>query len=273
VIFLVDSETRGNEPIMEKVLHRLVSKHIAGTTMSSALERAKLISDDGIGTSIMFLSGAAMEKPKAAYATTTYLELMRRIARLGIGASVHVRMEQIGLNIDDATAIANMKKINAMALKSRVFVWADAQAASRQVIKELASMKMGIACSLDDAELFSNSHNGGFRRLKILIGEESRKDKELAKRIGSLTKEMDMPVISSPSDELLYKLAKSGKNERNLILEFRLGYSKRRLRKAQKRKAKVSVLVPFGKDWVNYAMGNAPEGYMKFFAKRLFHEE
>ena len=257
---------------MEKVLHKLVSKHIAGTTMSSALDTARGISDSGVSTSIMFLSGTAMEKPKAAYVTTTYIELIRRIARLGIDASVHVRLDQIGLGIEDAVAIANMEKIATMAEKSKVFIWAEAGSASKPVIKELAAMKIGMACGLDEAEEYLNSRKS-MKHVKILLGEESKKDKEVAKRIGGIAKRVEMPVLSSASEELLYRLVKSGRNERNLIFEFRLGYSKRHLRKAQKRKAKVSVLVPFGKDWMNYAMGNAPEGYMKFFAKRLFHED
>lgn len=272
MIFLVDSEIKNKEPIMEKVLHRLVSKHIAGTTMSSALDAAKGISDKGISTSIMFLSGAAMDKPKAAYVTTTYLELIRRIARLGIGASVHVRLEQIGLDIGEGVAIANMKKIEEISNRSRVFVWAETDSASKPLIKELSAMKIGIACSLEDAERHVNGGKST-KYVKVLLGEENRKDKEIAKRIGAIAKKVDIPVLSSASDELLSKLSKTGRNERNLIFEFRLGYSKRHLKKAQKRKAKVSVLVPFGKDWVNYAMGNAPEGYMKFFAKRLFHDD
>ena len=39
-----------------------------------------------------------------------------------------------------------------------------------------------------------------------------------------------------------------------------------------KKGAKVSVMVPFGKDWVKYATTNVPEGYMRFFAKRLLNE-
>jgi hypothetical protein len=36
-----------------------------------------------------------------------------------------------------------------------------------------------------------------------------------------------------------------------------------------KKGTKISVLVPFGKDWIKYAMNNVPEGYMRFVAGKL----
>ncbi len=258
---------------MEKVLHRLVSKHIAGTTMSSALDKAKEIGSSGAGCSIMFLSSGVMEKPKAAYVTTTYLELIRRISRLGINAGVQVPLEQLGLGIGEDVALSNIKKIGDLGTRSGVFVWADARGAGKAIAAELQNMGVGVACSVEEAKGYMNGKKNA-KSMKLLLGDESRGKKgEFRGEIDGIIKRIESPVLSSASDDVLAKLMSARRNERNLTFECRLGYNKKKLNKALRKGAKLSVLVPFGKDWVNYAMGNVPEGYMKFFAKRLFNDK
>jgi pyruvate carboxylase len=71
-----------HEPFVERILHKLVRKHIAGTTMDSALEAAKELNSESIPATITFLSGNVLDKTKAKYNATAYAELVRRIASL-----------------------------------------------------------------------------------------------------------------------------------------------------------------------------------------------
>ena len=90
---------REHATIVEGLLYRLIRKHIAGTTMSSAIEKAKELNGKKLPVSIAFLSDSARDSAKARYATTTYLELIRRIARMGLKASVQVPLGQIGYGV------------------------------------------------------------------------------------------------------------------------------------------------------------------------------
>src|SRR5208337_4836274 len=110
-------------PIVGRILYRLIKKHIAGTTMSSVIERAKELNGKKLPVSIAFLSDSAKDSTKAKYATTTYLELIRRIARMGLKASVQVPLNQIGSGVSEEVAVRNGKEILRTANKYGVFVW------------------------------------------------------------------------------------------------------------------------------------------------------
>ena len=56
------------------------------------------------------------------------------------------------------------------------------------------------------------------------------------------------------------------------ILEYKFGESGKGMKRALKRGAKVSVYLPFGKDWQAYAMNKVPEGYTRFLAGKLLGE-
>ncbi|HUB92407.1 MAG TPA: hypothetical protein VL945_00435, partial [Candidatus Saccharimonadales bacterium] len=112
------------DSLVERLVYRLIKKHVAGTTMNSALERAQEFNKENVLTSIMFLSGSADSKAKARYVTTTYTELIRRISRLGLKASVHIPVSQIGGLIDNELAASNLLEIISTGNKQGVFVWA-----------------------------------------------------------------------------------------------------------------------------------------------------
>ena len=99
------------DSLVDKVLYRIVKKHVSGTTMGSALAKAKELNQKNIHASITFLSNVPENKIKARYITSTYTELIRRIARLGLKASVQVQAGQIGYGIDESVFESNLKEI------------------------------------------------------------------------------------------------------------------------------------------------------------------
>ncbi len=265
-----------NESFAEKFLYRLIKKHISGSTMSSALDRAKSMNDKSIPATITFLSNVPENKAKAKYITSTYIELIRRISRSGLKASIQVPLAQIGAHIDRDASISNFTEILEAGKRYGVFIWAETEEPS--LLSKLKEARgYGLATTLERARdhLKVNKPTS----LKILFdGFSEHLDPKIEHKnidldeIEVLSKNAKMLVLSFLPENHLWKLLKKQKFRKSLIFEVQLGSSMRKLQKVQKKGTKACVYIPFGKDWVEYAMNNVPEGYTRFLAGNLLNE-
>ncbi|MDE1823063.1 MAG: hypothetical protein KGH50_01935 [Candidatus Micrarchaeota archaeon] len=263
------------EPILERVMERLMEKHISGTTMSSALDKAKEANKNSMIASINFLSADVTDRSKARYVMTTYAEMIRRISRFGINASIQVPLDQIGMKVGRDVAYGNLSELLKIGNRHGVFVWAEVRDSSESLDEFDDARGFGVAFHDDKAERYLREYRG-LRAFKIIFREKEYRGKDYYERIAkSVTKGRRShmtPVLSSLPEKAFWQLLRSTSSERNLIFEFRLGYSNSSIKKALKKGAKLCVFVPFGKDWARYAMNNVPEGYMRFLAGRLLNE-
>lgn len=270
------------DSLVEKVLYKLVKKHISGTTMNSALDKAKELNQKDVLASLTFLCNNVEDKPKAKYATTTYLELIRQVARLNINANVQVPLNQLGSGISEGILEDNLKRVLDAGNKNGVFIWFEVDGVSRKMLRSISESKgCGIAANADEAKEIIAS-NVDVKALKLMFnekrGKEDVKESEYNYMDGFMDarSNIDNVVILSPPEKVVKKLIKGrggAKNKRSVVFEFQLGYSRKLQKRAIKRGVKTSVYVPFGKDWVNYAVNNVPEGYMRFLAGRLLKGE
>ena len=261
-----------HEPIVERIIHGMVRKHIAGTTMDSALEAAKQLNSKNIPASLMFISSNVTDKAKAKYITTTYSELIRRIARSGLKAGVQVPLEQLGAGIDSETAMDNFSEIVAVGNKYGVFLWAEPDGMKSSVTSSIARMKgVGIAINEDDAGNYKK-YGRKLSSVKLVFRKPISDGKEGAmKRLESLRKSFPRLVVARLPEKDISKVLKN-KQKMDISIEFEFGYSEKKIAMLAKKGVKVSVLVPFGKDWIKYAMNNAPESYMRFVARKLLKD-
>jgi proline dehydrogenase len=264
--FFVDRER-----IIESILHKLVRKHMAGTTMDSAIDAAKSLGDRSIPTSLMFLSSASTDRSKAKYIATTYGELIRRIARSGLKSSVHLQLDQLGSGINKEMAIENLREIANIAERYGIFLWVEPGEDAKGLYRHLAKIgKIGVVAGEKDAEELAKLK---FKNAKLMLKDFEEKEKHGGvKRIGELSRLFGRVCITYIPENLLSEIMKN-KLKSDIEIEFGYGYSERKMGAAIKKGAKISVLVPFGKDWIRYAMNNVPEGYMRFVAGKLLKEE
>ncbi len=268
-----EDDAVNEKSFVEKMLYRLIRKHIAGTTMSSALSKAKELNKKNMLASITYLSSAIENKSKAKYITTTYKELIHRIARLGIKANVQIPLEQVGALLSPDAAMENIAEILDTGNKYGVFVWAEVNGAHMPIVKKLGSQKgFGIAVPEKDIEHYLKK--GGTGIIKVMFDEEQRHAHEGKKSIpiyiDSLVGRSSNVVLSSMPEGMLWKIIRGSSNyKKSVVFEFKMGYSNKKLIRLIKSGARISVSVPFGKDWTGYAMTNVPEGYMRFLANSL----
>ena len=259
--------------MVERLAYRLIKKHIAGPTMNSAIERAQEFNKEKILSSIMFLSDLPDSRPKARYVTTTYIELVRRISRLGIKASIHVPVDKIGSFIDENFASDNLMEIVRVGNKAGVFVWAafDRDYGKAMIPEGFERMKgFGVAAPCGEVEEIADMWDAD--AVKIIFGADSDSEsKGHVKEIKSEIEKRKTVVISSPSKKLLSEIS-GPRFKKDIIIEFGLGYNKRKIIKLSKKGFVTSMCVPFGKDWTSYAISMVPDRKAGFIVGSLLKE-
>lgn len=100
-------------------------RFIAGESIDEAIPAARAIEATGL-TVTMDLLGESVSSPAAAAAATTgYMEVMRKIDEAGIGRNVSLKLTQLGLDIDRATCVDNLRRILDDATARQFFVRID----------------------------------------------------------------------------------------------------------------------------------------------------
>lgn len=265
------------ESFVGKIIYRLIRKHIAGNTMGSALQKAKSINMKGVPVSITFLSDILDSRVKASYITTTYMQLIREVSRLGIKGSAHVLLEQLGSRISKEVAIENAKKVIEFGNKYGVFIWLESND-ENNLLTQFSSLKgVGAAfSSIEGADAYYRAYARRHKYSMIKVMCTSERKSKPAEEISVISRlaNSSKVVLLSPNDNIIEKFLKNGnKYKKSLIFEFPLGYSEKRLGKWIKKGAYTSMYIPFGKDWVRYTMSNVPDGYMKALAASLLSEK
>jgi proline dehydrogenase len=271
------------DSLVERVIFNLIKKHIAGPTMNAAISRAKLLNSKGIPASITFLASPPLNTAKATYITATYMQLIREIARLGITANVHVPMQQLGVHIGTETAFNNVKRILDVSTRAGVFVWFELGELEKEheMLNGIKEKKgFGVALGGFDHGMRYAGKRSSMKDLKIICGKmgeaeksDNKERRDMIKYIDSIMPKTNNLVLLSPNESVVTKLInKNGKYRKALIFEFQLGYGEKKIRSMLNKGARLSMYVPFGKDWVTYAITNVPEGYMRTIAGSLLKE-
>ncbi len=268
------------ESFAEKVIYRLIKKHMAGPTMNLAIKKAKQINDKGLPVSITFLSAAPSDRPKVNYVTNTYLQLAREIARTGVRGSIDVPLEQVGMSVSEEVAADSASRIIEACRRYGIFAWIGIGDPPKElkVVRKIGFQK-GVGLyfnSIRNLGQYVEKDDAAYP-IKVackINGEKKDEEKErVLSEISKMLRKFRSLMLFSPSESVMAKLFSDAKNRKALIFEFQLGYSDKKLNRIVKRGARVSISMPFGRDWVGYAINNVPEGYMRLLANTLLKEE
>ena len=276
---------------LKSIVYRLIKKHISGTTVNTAFKLTKSLNDKDMSATITFLNENVNDTGKARYNLNSYMQLIKQISRLNLNASVSVRMSQLGLTLPNGIIEHNMLSLLTTAKSSHVNVWFEYEDALGlkgmvDLYRRYNELDDGIGVELPlqhpkveqaigtlpkaaSVKLISHYH--------MNEPKESSKEKEKMKQKGHLDVYMDCinklhelkstVHIQEPDEKTVYRLARENKQyKRDLIFELPLGYSKRWQGKFIKEKMKVSVYVPYGKDWIPYAINKLTEGRIRELA-------
>lgn len=119
------------------VLKRLASKYgmarpesfarrfVAGNTLEEAIAVARQIQQGGYLLTLDYLGEGVRGADEATGATREYLRLIERIAESGIERNLSLKLTQLGLDVDRATCVDNLRRILHPAQAHEFFVRID----------------------------------------------------------------------------------------------------------------------------------------------------
>src|SRR3989441_107434 len=100
-------------------------RFIAGETIAEAVEAARALEARGLMQTLDHLGESVATLADADAATREYLAILAAIIDAGIGRNVSLKLTQLGLDVDKASAIDNLRKILNRAEPAGFFVWID----------------------------------------------------------------------------------------------------------------------------------------------------
>ena len=86
-------------------------RFIAGETTDEAIAAARGIEAAGMTETLDLLGESVGTMAEADAATRTYLSMFDRIVAAGIGRNISLKLTQLGLTIDRATCVDNLRRI------------------------------------------------------------------------------------------------------------------------------------------------------------------
>ncbi len=115
-----------------RLARKLASRFVAGETIADAIATARDLNATagGLSVSLDLLGESVLHAEEAQRACATYLELLDRIHAARVNANVSVKLTQMGLEIDEALCIRNMKSIISKAKHHDSFVRIDMEQSS-----------------------------------------------------------------------------------------------------------------------------------------------
>jgi len=293
------------------VLKRLASQHglatptsfasrfIAGETIETAIEASSRLQSQGLLVTLDCLGERVRTMEESAAAALGYVRLLEAMVAAGIDRNISLKLTQLGIDIDHATCVDNLRRILEPASRQDCFVRIDMENSPYtertltifETLWEQNYRNVGVALQAylhrtEDDIRRMNKLGARVRLVKGAYKEPSAtayKEKKVVNatflRLARLLlDEGHYPAIATHDPELIDAVCAYA-TEQNLAqdqFEFQLLYGIRRDLQASLVAAgfRVRVYVPFGREWFPYFMrrlGERPAN-VAFVLKSLLAE-
>jgi len=146
-------------------------RFIAGETADEAIAQAREIQASGLLLTLDQLGESITTLGEAEAATAVYLTLINKIRAAGIDRNISIKPTQLGLDIDPAVCVDNVKRILSLAREHDFFVRIDME--NTPYIQKTLDM-------------FSAVWNQGFRNTGVVLQSAVFRSEEDAKAVSAL---------------------------------------------------------------------------------------
>jgi proline dehydrogenase len=254
-------------------------RFIAGETIEEAIDTARQIQASGLQVTLDYLGESVASIAAADAATRTYIAVMEKIAASGIERNISLKLTQLGLTIDRATCVDNLRRILDTGTAKDFFVRVDMEnspytAVTLDVFETMWQQgyrNVGVVLqsylprSEEDAGRM-NALGGRVRLVKGAYNEprdaayqsKADVDASFVRIMRILLTEGTFPAVAT-HDPAMIEATRAFAAERGIDparYEFQMLYGIRRdLQNGLKREGfQVRVYVPFGREWFPYFM-------------------
>lgn len=254
-------------------------RFIAGETVEEAIAAVADLPGKGLGLTLDYLGESAASADAAAAAAADYVGIIGKIVASGIERNISLKLTQLGLDVDRATAVDNMRRILEPADGHGFFVridmenspYTEATLSILETLRQQGHTSIGtvIQSCLKRAEADVRRLNSLGVRVRLVKGaykepktvayqQKSEVDAAFVDLMRLLMDEGTYPAIATHDPNVIetakaYAKSKGYPNDR---FEFQMLYGIRRdLQAALVAEGyRVRVYVPFGKQWYPYFM-------------------
>jgi proline dehydrogenase len=274
-------------------------RFIAGETIDEAIEASRAIQATGLGTTLDYLGESVGSIAEADTATRAYLAVLERIAGAGIERNISLKLTQLGLTIDRATCVDNLRRILDAGAAQQFFVRIDMEnspftAVTLDVFETMwqqgyRNAGVVLQSCLPRSEADTARMNALGARVRLVKGAykeprdvayQSKADVDAAflRIMRLLLADGTYPAIAT-HDPAMLAAAHDFARERSIPpdrYEFQMLYGIRRDLQADLHGGgyRVRVYVPFGREWFPYFMrrlGERPAN-IGFVIRGIFRE-
>ena len=254
-------------------------RFIAGETIDAAIDAVRQIQAQGLLSTLDYLGESVTSLAAADTATREYLQLIDAIDRAGVERNLSLKLTQLGLDVDRAICVDNLRKILKRADQCGFFVRIDMESSDYtdatldifEAVWKLGHHSAGIvlqSCLYRTEKDFEDVNALG-ARIRLVKGAY-REPKSVAYQLKSdvddaylrlskrLLTEGMYPAIAT-HDEAIIEEVKRFAAEHAIspdAYEFQMLYGIRRDLQNRLRDAgyRMRVYVPFGREWFPYFM-------------------
>ncbi|WP_432535130.1 proline dehydrogenase family protein [Kineococcus arenarius] len=261
----------------------IVQRYVAGTTLAEAIAVAQQAQRKNMQVSLDLLGESVQDLAEAATATEEYVQTVRAIAAHAPGATVSVKLSQLGVAVDEDTCLKNLEHLMAEAASVGVLVEVDMEHSSvgratlelfRRVLPSYPDSRIAIQAAMRRTVSDLESFDEVKPRIRLVKGayaeplsRAASDPDEIAAQYAFLTdwalQNLPDPAFGTHDDRCIehVKLSAGRLGVLPRDYEFQMLYGVRRDLQEQLAEDgyRVRLYVPFGTQWYPYLMRRMAE--------------
>ena len=274
-------------------------RFIAGETIEDAIAAVRSIEANGLHHTLDYLGESVTSLTAAETATRQYLDLIDRIDRAGVERNLSLKLTQLGLDVDRAICVDNLRRILAAGARCGFFVRIDMESSNYtdatlnifETVWRHGNRNVGVVLQSclyrteQDLERINRLGarirlvKGAYREPKTVAYQlKSDVDEAFVRLAKKLLTDATYPAIATHDEDILNTVKRFILDQRipQDRYEFQMLYGIRRdLQNTFRDQGhRVRIYVPFGHEWFPYFMrrlGERPAN-VAFVLRALFAE-
>jgi proline dehydrogenase len=273
------------------VLKRLASKYgmatpdsfarrfIAGETVEEAIHDARILQSRGLQLTLDYLGESVRTTDEAMAATREYVRLIDVIVASGIERNVSLKLTQLGVDVDRATCVDNLRRILEPASRHGFFVRIDMEDSRYTDVtmevfetlwqQEYRNIGLALQSALHRTETDARRMielgarvrlvKGAYKEPPAVAYQQKAEVDEAFRRIMRLLLDRGTYPAIATHDQAIIADTRAHASERNIgrdRFEFQMLYGIRRDLQSELVAAghRMRIYLPFGKQWFPYFM-------------------
>jgi proline dehydrogenase len=254
-------------------------RFIAGETIAEAIDAAKAVESRGMTITLDHLGESLGSLAQADAATREYLDIIQAVVASGIGRNISLKLTQLGLDVDRASCVDNLRRVLDKAEPAGFFIRLDMEGSAYtevtldifETLWGLGYREMGVVLQ---AALYRTEEDlprvlrlgsrvrlvkGAYKEKKTVAHQKKPEvDEAYARLMKILLVSGNYPAFAT-HDPAMHRLALQWAAEKGIgrdKYEFQLLYGIRRdlQQSLVAGGSRVRIYIPFGREWFPYFM-------------------